>query len=148
MYDTIRYKKCLNLCFMLWFSINKSNCSTMLHTATVRPRISGPRILYNTPLRPPQGSVKPIFPKLVNHVSSEQIHHKPIGKCYGGLLKVALLWWNCFNDTRLLGLVKRSFADPCGGLKYIYTLPRELHRVENIWISRSLTSCTSLLVLQ
>ncbi len=28
----------------------EKHCPTMFHTATVRPRRSGPRILYNTPL--------------------------------------------------------------------------------------------------
>ena len=55
MYDIVRHK---NLRLMLWFSNNKSNTAekrrpTMLQTATVRPRRSGPRILYNTPLIQP-----------------------------------------------------------------------------------------------
>ncbi len=47
---------------MPWFSNNKSNCSwnryiaekhrrTMFHTTAVRPKRSGPSILYNTPLK-------------------------------------------------------------------------------------------------
>ncbi len=67
MYDIVRHKKCQNFRLMPWFSNNKSNCSrnrysitlhtaekhhpTMFHTDTVRPKRSGPNILYNTTLK-------------------------------------------------------------------------------------------------
>ncbi len=38
-------------------------------------------------LRPPRGSLKLIFTKLMNHVSSDQCHHKPMGMYGGGLIE-------------------------------------------------------------
>ncbi len=48
--DIVRHKKCSNLRLMPWFSNHKLNCPTMFNAATVRPKRSGPIILYNTSL--------------------------------------------------------------------------------------------------
>ena len=59
-------------------------------------------------LRPPRGSVKLIFTKLINHKSLEKCHHIPMGPplvCMG-------LWWNCSNDTRFINFVMKSPKDP------------------------------------
>ena len=62
MYDIVRHKKMLKFTFnaliqqqyLLWLrplhTAEKHCPTTMFHTATVRPKRSGPSILYNTPL--------------------------------------------------------------------------------------------------
>ena len=47
-----------------------------------------------TLLRPPRGSVKLIFTKVINCVSLEQLHHKPMEIYDGGPLVIELLQWN------------------------------------------------------
>ncbi len=64
MYDTVRHKNAK--IYVLCSDSATISPIVMFHTATVRPRRSGPRILYNTPLRRPLRNVRDEISKYKN----------------------------------------------------------------------------------